>query len=163
MQIDPKSVVEQFRAAVGSWKLPPGVEIDDIVSEAMLAFLKRLDAGKQVHHPFSWLLGAARNKKRELTRNRWQLASTEQLTGQSARSTRRRHIPLRLELSEAWVGLTPSQKFTLCEAVMHGRPVAEVAQELKQPRSTVKSWVARLPARLSRDPHFLMLRDYRSN
>lgn len=43
----------------------------------------------------------------------------------------------------------------LLEAVMYGRSVTEVARELGRPRSTVKSWIARIPSQLARDPYLL--------
>lgn len=145
---------EHLRLHVSKWRLPLGVDTEEVVNETLVRWLvKKADAHRIQGDARAWLLGAAKNIKRELTRtvNAFpRLGDAD--TWACKPSICRRASANVLTSSTVWQSFSAKQKHVLTETIMFDRPVAEVAAEVQVNRSTAKSWVKRLPKRLAADP-----------
>jgi len=68
-----------------------------------------------------------------------------------------RELRFQFSRSQVWQSLSEPQKFAVTQVLMHDRVVSDIAEELGLNRSTVKSWVSRIPRRLANDSYFRSL------
>ncbi|WP_417731220.1 RNA polymerase sigma factor [Rosistilla oblonga] len=144
---------------VRTWRLPPGTTADDVVTDSMSCLWERETSGEKVIQPSRWLARTAKLKCRELARNKFHTVSTSAVADKPYASSSCAHASsavTTLESTTTWTALPAKQRFVIIECIMFDRPVAEVAEQIKVKRSTVKSWIARIPPRLAKE-HSLQL------
>ncbi len=150
---------------VANWRLPSGVDSEDIVAESISALWQadKIDSGTPQQQR-GWLLRVACNKKHEQIRfanrcravdfTRPHLEPAMTRYGDCELET---SIDRALENSTFWKRLSVEKRHVVVQCVMLDRTAADVARELELKRQTVASWAKRIPKRLASDPAFMNL------
>lgn len=144
---------------VAKWQTTYGTTADDLVADSVSDLWLNAAKGKKIVDPLRWLLVTASNKRKEHFRK------TSRCFSHSHRfdviDYTHSTIAKRFQFSKSpvWQSLTESQQYAVIQVVMHDHPVSEVARELGLKRSTVKSWISRIPRRLAEDAYFQSYRE----
>lgn len=152
---------------VRQWRLPSGLDPEDIVAEAILLLCERSGSGVcPIADPRRWLLRAAKLKKLEQIRvaNRFRLADVnDSRSAEQTKANTDRGVMEVIGHSDAWRCLEDQHRYVIEQCVMLGRSHADVARELNMKRQTVGGWVQRDLRRLASDPVVQSLKNRRTH
>lgn len=149
---------QQLTPIVAKWRVPSGKTVEDLVTDAVSALWMNTSRGKEIKNPTNWLVGTARNKRREYARQTWEHADSADLPSAERSPARTSRISaFQFSRSPIWESLSQDQQYTVIQVLMYDRSISDIAKELGVNRSTVKSWVSRIPRRLAKDSYFQSL------
>lgn len=110
MQNSYSELSERLAAGVRRWRLPPGVDADEIVADALL---QAEAAGKEIREPFHWLMATASRKKLKNFYVAELPLHDSVLNDLADRPAARDGVQMRLDRSPAWHSMPQAKKHAI--------------------------------------------------